>query len=91
MTTWLPDFLARTKARRIEVRVPVSSIHSIGWLRKLGMEIEARLPGYSVVGEDFFQLAFTTPKRDLEDVLSPSPRSPSSDQGAHEDSCRHSA
>lgn len=59
MRTWLPDFLARTKARRIEVRVPVSSVHSINWLKRLGMIPECTLPRYSVVGEDFLQLALT--------------------------------
>lgn len=59
MKTWLPDFLARTKARRIEVRVPVSSVHSINWLKALGMIPECTLPYYSVIGEDFLQLAYT--------------------------------
>lgn len=62
LRVWLPAFpFLHPDARRIEVRVPVSSAHSIGWLRKLGMEIEARLPRYSVHGEDFFQLAMTFP------------------------------
>lgn len=62
MRTWLPDFLARTSARRIEVRVPVSSVHSINWLKRLGMFVECRLPNYSVVGEDFLQLSYTPRK-----------------------------
>jgi len=59
MKTWLPDFLARSNARRIEVRVPASSVHSINWLKRLGMVPECTLPRYSVVGEDFLQLALT--------------------------------
>jgi len=59
ISTWLTDFLARTNARRIEVRVPASSVHSIRWLTKLGMTIECQLPYYSVVGESFMQLAYT--------------------------------
>ncbi len=59
MRTWLPDFLERTEARRIEVRVPVSSVHSINWLKRLGMVPECTLPRYSVVDEDFIQLALT--------------------------------
>lgn len=60
---WLRTFQERYPgARRIEVRVPVSSVHSIGWLRRLGMEIEACLPNYSVHGEAFYQLAMTFPK-----------------------------
>lgn len=68
MQTWLPNFIKQHNPRRIEVRVPVSSAHSIGWLRKLGMEIEARLPNYSIHGEDFFQLAITFDKRSFEYV-----------------------
>lgn len=60
MGTWLPDFLARTEARRIEVRVPVSSVHSINWLMSLGLQPECTLANYSVVGEPFLQLAFSS-------------------------------
>lgn len=63
MQQWLPVLPSRLPGiRRIEVRVPVSSVHSINWLRKLGMEIECTLPNYCVHGEDVFQLAVTFPK-----------------------------
>lgn len=63
MNWWLPSLRDRLPGiRRIEVRVPVSSVHSINWLRKLGMEIECTLQNYSVHGENFFQLAMTFPK-----------------------------
>lgn len=84
MSWWLPTLRDRIpNIRRIEVRVPVSSVHSINWLRKLGMEIEARLPNYSVHGEDVFQLAMNFPR--VSDVqhtgLSPSELSLSSGSG----------
>lgn len=86
MKTWLPDFLARTKARRIEVRVPVSSVHSINWLKRLGMIPEATLPHYSVIGEDFLQLAYTA-KFEVNPYVSPrsvlGTESPSSHSSAH--------
>lgn len=69
---WLPSLPQRRPGiRRIEVRVPVSSVHSINWLQKLGMEIETRLPRYGVWGEDFFQLAMTFQKEVSENVPSP--------------------
>lgn len=67
MKTWLPDFIARTNARRIEVRLPVSSVHSIKWLTRLGMIPETSLRNYSVIGEDFLQLAYT-PQKDFKNV-----------------------
>ena len=72
MKTWLPDFIARTHARRIEVRVPVSSVHSINWLKQLGMIPECTLKHYSVIGEDFMQLAYT-PKFEVNPYVSPRP------------------
>lgn len=60
---WLPGFLAKENVRRIEVRIPISSIHSLKWLQALGMQIETVCPDYSVVGEAFYQLAFL-PSRD---------------------------
>lgn len=63
MQHWLPTLRDRfPDIRRIEVRVPISSVHSINWLRNLGMEIECRLPNYSVHGEDVFQLAMNFPR-----------------------------
>lgn len=77
MSTWLPDLPRRLPGiRRIEVRVPVSSVHSVNWLRKLGMEVETRLPRYGVWDEDFFQLAMTFPReagysKEVQHVSSP--------------------
>lgn len=84
MRTWLPDFLARTNARRIEVRVPVSSVHSINWLKRLGMIPECTLPKYSVVGEDFLQLALTVGQKHVHSRVI-------RDQGAHSTASRSSA
>lgn len=68
MGFWLHQFIGHTGARRIEVRVPVSSVHSINWLTALGMTIECTLPNYSVHGEDFFQLSFTIRSQAFENV-----------------------
>lgn len=57
---WIPGMFERT-TRRVEVRVPVSSQHSISWLTKLGMVPECwALLNHSVNGEPMVQLAYTT-------------------------------
>jgi hypothetical protein len=84
LKTWLPDFKARTNFRRIEVRLPVSSVHSISWLKFMGMIPECTLPNYSVVGEDFIQLALTPGKTsgDYQHVLRTHFRRDAIDDGA---------
>lgn len=56
--TWLPETFQKG-VRRIEVRVPEASDHSLCWLQSLGMRIECTLPGFSVTGERMYQLSYT--------------------------------
>lgn len=58
---WLPNFFGKDEGRRIEVRVPLSSQHSISWLLKFGMTVESwNILGATVTGEPSVQLAYTT-------------------------------
>lgn len=58
---WLPKVFEEGAVRRIEVRVPLKSQHSISWLRKLGMTVESwDVQHHSVNGEQAVQLAYTT-------------------------------
>jgi len=93
MNTWLPDFLARTNARRIEVRVPTSSVHSIRWLMKLGMRDECVLHNYSVVGEPFIQLAFTPKASDVHTspIRYQNPKTATGNSSTHQNECGHSS
>lgn len=75
---WLPEFMVRANVRRIEVRVPYDSVHSVRWLMKLGMSIEATLPNYGVHGEDFFQLSITRLTNVQSEVASADLHSPAS-------------
>jgi hypothetical protein len=60
-TWWLPNFFGKDEGRRIEVRVPLSSQHSISWLLKFGMTVESwNILGATVTGEPSVQLAYTT-------------------------------
>lgn len=55
---WLAD-MARAGIRRIEARLPASCSESLQWLKSCGMRTECELPGVSVTGEPFSQLAYT--------------------------------
>lgn len=58
---WLPHLFENDGVKRIEVRVPLKSQHSISWLRKFGMTVEAwDLQDNFVNGEPGVQLAYTT-------------------------------
>lgn len=66
LTRWvrevfLPNAFIGGLLKRIEVRVPISSQHSIGWLHRFGMRAECwTVLDHGVNGEPHVQLAYTT-------------------------------
>ncbi len=56
---WLPKAFGNGRTRRIEVRVPASSQHSLAWLQSIGMRVECALHHLSVTGEPMLQLSYT--------------------------------
>jgi hypothetical protein len=65
--TWFPEQFD-SGVRRVEVRVPQQSVHSILWLKKLGAVIEAvDMLGITQSGRPAVQMAYTT--KEHNDVL----------------------
>lgn len=61
LSQWLPDMFEAEGIKRIEVRVPHQSKHSIAWLKKLGMTVECDdLRDCCDNGAVMTQLAYTT-------------------------------
>ena len=56
---WVPGLFENTSLKRIEVRVPESSKHSIKWLSAFGMRHEATVPLAGATDETFVQLSYT--------------------------------
>jgi hypothetical protein len=58
--TWFPEQF-NSGVRRVEVRIPQKSVHSILWLKKLGAVIEAvDMLGITQSGHPAVQMAYTT-------------------------------
>jgi len=57
---YFPYLFGQTGLKRIEVRVPITSMHSINWLLHLGARIECVTQDHLPSGVPAFQLAYTT-------------------------------
>ena len=85
---WLKRAFDKEGIRRIEVRVPLNSQHSISWLRKLGMTVECwDIRDHSSNGATMVQLAYTTKEyiRDYVHIQATGSSGPGIDSGPAED------
>jgi hypothetical protein len=76
---WVPHLFDGLKARRVEVRVPVASVHSINWLTACGMRQECVVEMAACTDDPMVQLVITRNDYVLRRRLSTS--SASSDTG----------